>query len=54
MLQLEILLQVSLAHELGRPVRGLSDMGTQGRWQRVHLEDRGGQGRGGEQEARRK
>lgn len=27
---------------------------SQGRWQRVHLEDRGGQDRGGGQEAKRK
>lgn len=45
MLQPEILSRGSFAHELGRLVRGLSDMDTQGRWQMVHLEDGGGQDR---------
>ena len=54
MLQPEILLRGTFAHELDRLVRGLSDMGTQKRWQRVHLEDGGGQDRGGGQEVRRK
>lgn len=54
MLQPELVLQGSLAHELGRLVRGLSVMGTQGRWRRVHLEDRGEQDREVGQEGRRK
>lgn len=45
MLQPEILSRGSFAHELGRLVRGLSDMDTQGRWQTVHLENGGGQDR---------